>query len=303
MRVVHVSDFNDALVLHFQTDGQRINAYTLASTLISLADAAKAANSAINHGYDVEVVVEALGSGSFRAKIRTVYTIANNLFSNQLLHGILLSVLATFVYEKMIPVDETSKLQIDSDEVVIQRGDNQVIIPRQVFDASRDAEKNAKFVDAISRTMETISDDERISGFGFVTDLESPSPDIIISRSAMQAFVTEMSDEPETRVIHERCTLVLIDKAYLKKSRRSWDFVRDGVHIEAPITDDKFYAAFSSHEITIAPGDELEVLLVITQKKDRLSDIFANQKYTVAEVFRHVPGLRQPPLGFEPFAP
>ncbi len=299
MRVVNISQFDDALVLHFQTDGARINAYTLASTLVSIADAAKAANSTINHGYDVEVVVEALGPGSFRAKIRTVYTTANNLFSNQLLHGILLSILVTFIYEKLISVDETSKVQVDSNEVVIERGDDRLIVPRQVYNATRDAEKNPQFVKAIARTMETISVDERISGFGFVTEMDSPPPDIIIPRSAMQTFTIVPTDDPLTRVIYERCSLLLIDKAFLKKSRRKWDFVWNGVEITAPITDDKFYSDFFNHEIAIAPGDELKVRLAITQIRDGQTGIYTNLKYAVVEVFSHAPGFRQVPLTFE----
>ncbi len=36
MRVINISQFEDSVVIHFETEGQRINAYTLASTLVSI---------------------------------------------------------------------------------------------------------------------------------------------------------------------------------------------------------------------------------------------------------------------------
>ena len=83
MPTVNISEFEDAVVIHFATEGTRINAYTLASTLVALADAARAANSSINIGYDVEIVVESVAPGSFRVRIKALYSRARNLFSNE----------------------------------------------------------------------------------------------------------------------------------------------------------------------------------------------------------------------------
>jgi hypothetical protein len=80
LAIIRLEPFEDAVVIHFGTEATRINAYTLATTLISVADAAKAANAAINPGYEIEVVVEALGPGSFKATVRTIYHEAGNLF-------------------------------------------------------------------------------------------------------------------------------------------------------------------------------------------------------------------------------
>lgn len=61
MRVLDIGKFESSIVLHFDTEDTRINAYTFASTLVALADAAKAANASVNPGCEIEVVVEALG--------------------------------------------------------------------------------------------------------------------------------------------------------------------------------------------------------------------------------------------------
>jgi len=45
MPTVEIARFESSVVIHFDTEDTRINAYTLASTLVALADAAKAAKS------------------------------------------------------------------------------------------------------------------------------------------------------------------------------------------------------------------------------------------------------------------
>ena len=182
MRVVDIGQFGDTLVLHFQTDGPTINAYTLASSLVSIADAAKAANLALNPGYDIEVVVEALGSGSFRAKIRAVYSKARNLFSDQRLQAVVLSILASFIYERTLSVDKELKVTVNSNEVIVERENERLIVPRQIYDATRKAERSQRFVQAVSRTMESISGDPKIRSLGFVPELTSPPPEISIQR-------------------------------------------------------------------------------------------------------------------------
>lgn len=100
MRIVEVAQFEDSVVIHFDTDDTRINAYTLASTLMAFADAAKAANASLNPGSEIEIVVEALGPGSFRAQIRALYSAAKNLFANQLIAGVVIGVIGNYIYER-----------------------------------------------------------------------------------------------------------------------------------------------------------------------------------------------------------
>ncbi len=91
MPTVAIRDFGDHFVIYFGSADRRINAYTLAATLTNLADAAKAANATLNPGHEIEVVVEALGAGSFRAQIRTVYREAANLFSTDSVRQLVLA--------------------------------------------------------------------------------------------------------------------------------------------------------------------------------------------------------------------
>ncbi len=105
MQVVDIREFEEEFVIYFGGEPKRINAYTLASSLVSVADDVKSANSLINPGYNVEVVVEAFGEGSFKVKVRTLYNGAKNLFSKENLKAITLGVIAAYIYQHTLSPD------------------------------------------------------------------------------------------------------------------------------------------------------------------------------------------------------
>ena len=293
MRVIDISKFEDSVVLYFDTDDKRINAYTLASILVSIADAAKAANTTLNAGHDVEIIVEALGSGSFKAKITALYKNSKNIFSSQLVAGVIIGLISNYIYERAFSLDEGIKIQINTDEVIIQKNDEKIIVPRKVYEATRDVESNPKFVQAMEKTFQSIERDEKIKGFGFVEKMDSPKPELIIPRATIATLASGVKVEEEgTRVITEIVELQIL-KAILEKGKRKWEFMWRGIKISAPITSDKFYKDFFAHDIMIAPGDSLEVKLEIKQIKDEETGIFKNKSYEVLEVFDHIPRLRQ----------
>lgn len=298
MRVVDISQFEDSVVIHFETDDTRINAYTLASTLVGFADAAKAANATLNAGSEIEIVVEALGPGSFRARIRTLYSSSKNLFSSQLVVGLAIGVLGNYIYERTLAVDDKVVVEVKTDEVVIQRGDDRVVVPRNVYDATRRVEKNPQFVQAVARTFQAAASDEKVRSIGLVESMEAPPPPIPIPRSTLITLASQEPPDSSTRTITEQAELQIV-KAILKKSNRKWEFVWRGVTISAPVVDQKFYADFFAHEIKIAPGDILDVTLAIKQSKDPDTGIFTNIGYEVVEVHEHKPRISQMPLSPE----
>lgn len=292
MRVLDISQFENTFVIHFATEDKQINAYTLASTLVGLADAAKAANASINPGHNIEIVVEALGEGSFRAKISAVYTTAQNLFSKQALQAIVLSIIASFIYQRTLAVHNDVKIEIKTDEVIIDRGDERVVVPRNVYDATRSAEANPQFVGAIGRTMESISKDEKITGLAIVKNADSPPPEIVIPRDVLPQIAPTIRDDGNQRVVEEDCDLQIV-KALLVRSERKWEFRWRGVKISAPVLDQRFYDDFFAHRIRIAPGDELKARLVVRQTRDQDTGIYANVGYEVVQVYRHLPRVQQ----------
>ena len=296
MAVVHIADLTDVFVLHFETDNKRINAYTLASTLVELADAAKAANAVINLGFDIEVVVEALGPGSFRAQLKAVYTTARNLFSTQVLQTIVLAVVANFIYERTLAVKNPVTVEIRTDEVIVERGSDRIVVPRSVYDATRAAERSPQFAQSIGRGLAAIGADEKVFGIGFVSGMTSASPELMIPQAAIRAAAINSVEAPTSRVIEEMGELQIV-KAILDRTRRKWEFIWHGIRISAPVLDGLFYTDFFAHRITIAPGDTLRVRLAIKQCLDPHIGAYTNVSYEVLEVLEHVPQLRQMPLG------
>lgn len=293
MKVVRISEFKDTVVLYFDTQGHKINAYTLASALVSFADAAKEANSLINPGYEIEIVVEALSSGSFRTRLKAFYKESRNLFSNQTLVAVVISIAANYIYERTLSLDNDVKVIINTDEVIIETKDERVVVPREIYDATREVAKSQKFQDNISKTLKAIGEDSNISGLGLAPSIESPKPEVMIPREKLnQIYAATNTEDAKERIIEEIVELRIF-KAILENSSRKWEFMWRGVKISAPIKDQSFYSDFFAHSITIAPGDGIEARLRIKQKRDDNTGIYSNVSYEVNEVFKHIPRMTQ----------
>lgn len=282
----------DRFVLYFDTPRKEISAYALASALVGLADAVREANAAVNPGYQVEVVVEALSDGSFKATIRTVYTKAKNLFSHQAVQAIIFGIISTHIYEKGIKTDTPPKITVTEDLVTIEIGNDKIIVPKNVYEAKRQVEKSERFNNAIGKVFDAAASDPNVTGVAIVEDRGNVPPPLIVPRENFAIFQNERDVDEHTREIVE-VTHVEISRAILERGRRRWQFFWRGVRIAAPILDDRFFDRFFAHEITIAPGDALEVLLRIVQERHPDTGIYVNARYEIVEVYEHVPRLKQ----------
>lgn len=68
------------------------------------------------------------------------------------------------IYERVFSLDDPIKVEINTDEVIINKGDEKIVVPRKVYDATREADRNPKFVQSIERTFQTIEKDTDIKG-------------------------------------------------------------------------------------------------------------------------------------------
>jgi hypothetical protein len=84
---------DDSFVVHFGGREAAIDARTLAQALLGLTDTIRTINREVNPGFEIDIEVDALGPGSFRARLRTVKRSAGNLFSAKGAEAIILSVL------------------------------------------------------------------------------------------------------------------------------------------------------------------------------------------------------------------
>ena len=292
MQVVDIREFDEEFVIYFGGEQKRINAYTLASSLVSVADAVKSANLLINPGYNVEVVVEAFGEGSFKVKVKTLYNGARNLFSSENLKAITLSVIAAYIYQHTLSPDIEINVIVNSEEVIIEQGDKKIIVPREVHDCVKEVEKSEKFKQSIGRTFEAVEKDKNIESFGLTPKMEDKDPLILIPRSRFALLSDPPEIEDNQRSVIEVADLQIL-RAILERGSRKWEFVWRGIKISAPVFDNNFFNNFFAHEIMIAPGDSIEVKLKIYQIRDVDTGIFTNSKYEVIEVLRHIPRMKQ----------
>jgi hypothetical protein len=285
----------DRFVLYFETPRKEISAYALASALVGLADAIREANAAVNPGYQVEVVVETLSDGSFKATVRTVFTKARNLFSHSAVQAVIWGIVATHIYEKAIKTDTPPRITVTENLVTIEIGKDKIIVPKDVYEAKKQLEKSERFNNAIGKVFDAAASDPNVKGLALAEDDGNKPPPLIVPREKFAIFQTEQPLDETTREIVE-ITQVEISRAILDRGKRRWEFFWRGVKIAAPILDEQFFDRFFAHEITIAPGDALEVALRIVQERNQDSGIYVNVRYEIVEVYKHVPRLKQSAL-------
>lgn len=298
MTEIDLRPIGDTIVLHLRKDQHNINAYALATTLISLADAAKEANDRINPGYSIEVVVEALSDGSFKAKVRVLYQSLENLFSKENIKAIVLSIIAAYIYEKTLVPDKSISVIVNSDEVVIEQEDKKIIVPRQVHEAEQQVKTSTRFQEKIGRAFDAILKDPEITGMSIEPDDDCENPPPPIKRKDIEQFAFQSPINDDRHVVEEQAELQIV-RAILEKGRRRWEFSWRGFRIPAPILDERFYQNFISHRITIAPGDKLKVRLRIYQILEPATGVYMNDGYEVVEVIKHEPAFKDVQIDFK----
>ena len=285
MPQIKIQELEESFVIYLGGESGTINAYTLASTLISFADAARAANDFINPGYNIEVQVVALGDGSFKTKVKAVYEQSKNLFSKENLKIIVLGVIATFIYEHTLAPDMAVNVIMNDGSVIIKQDNKEIIVPREVHNYLQEVKKSEKFKKEIGNTFSTIEKDSSVTSFGIQKDMDTPKPPLEIPRekfTQLSALVDEAPESKERSVVQIENLRIL--RAILEKGTRMWQFTWKGIRISAPVIDDNFYEQFYNHQVKIAPGDALKVKLKIYQKRNEVAGIYVNKKYEVIEV-------------------
>jgi predicted DCC family thiol-disulfide oxidoreductase YuxK len=281
---IDIGQTGDSIVLTFHRQGHRINAYVLATTLVALTDAAREANRLVNPGYELEVVVEAFGPGSFRTRLRALYKSVDNLFSGAAVNNIIWGIVAAFIYEHTLAPDGKVIVNVNTDEVIIEQGDNRIIVPREIHEAKEALKKSEDFCSSVGKAMDTVGSEDGMTGFSM--SAREDEPQAIITQEQCKAVALLTMDSPSRRYVDEMAELEII-RAILERSRRRWEFVWRGIRIAAPVTDEKFYMEFAAHEVTIAPGDILEARLRIYQRLDVAANTYINDGYEVIEVQGH----------------
>jgi hypothetical protein len=275
----------ESLVIHFGGETGQIDALTFGNALISVAEALRAINHEVNPGYALEIRIEAIGPGSFRATLRTAKRSLKNLFSGESFRALVIGIFATFLYDKVFNPDSPPIIKVNDDMVIIEYGDDRVIVPKEVFEKAEKVADNPAVNQHVSRTMEVLESDPSVTSFGITRDLSDPKPLIDFPREAF-SVIRQNSSPParDGRRFTDHDAVLSVHKAVFQRSPRKWEFVWNGFRISAPILDDSFFDRLEAREISIRQGDAYQATLRVYQVYDSMTGTWVNESYEVLRI-------------------
>lgn len=282
----------DEFVLHFGGRPKEVNAHTFANSLLSISEALREINSQINPDFSLEIVIDAVGTGSFRARVKASGTRITGLFKGSA-HQVLVGVLAAIIYDKAFSPD--MQIVVHDDSYIVQKGRDRIVLPKAVYEAKERLRNTEEIEEHISRAFEVLEEDPSITEFGFTPSLTDDIPLANIPRDSFAVLSATPAVKPPDdshRTKFENADLVVV-RAVLERGPRKWQFVWNGIRIAAPIKDSTFFDRLARHEYEFGQGDLLHVVLAIHQTKDEMSGAFINDKYEVVEVKGRTQGPRQ----------
>ena len=272
------------IVLHFGGRPNEVDAFTFSNSLIAFAEAISEINGQINENYSIEITIEGLGPGSFRARITTHLKSLGGLLKHDA-RNVIASLLASYIFLRLCP-QEPPKIIVNDDSIVITTGSDRIIIPKATWEA-KEKIKNPKVIEHhISTAFSVMAEDPSVSDFGIASSLSDPSPIGTINRSKFAAIARqyeEKEDDKNKKFQDERTKLTVL-KLVFERGNRKWQFVWNGIRISAPIKSDEFFDKLATREYDFSQGDVLDVTLRVHQVRDEISGVFINSDYEVIAV-------------------
>lgn len=286
MTTIDLSEFNDdGFVLHFGGRTHEVDALTFGNALVSIAEAVRAINQEVNPGFALEIAIDAVGPGSFRARLKTAKKTLKNLFSLDIRRDVIIPILCALLYDKVINPDQPPQITINDDSVIIQHGDDRIIVPREAYDAKKKVEASPAVNRHIAKAMEVMENDPSVESFGIATGLRDHEPLVEFPRSMFAVIRQNASPRPEEGNRHEdKDVVVSVHKAVFERSARKWEFIWNGFRISAPILDQTFFDRLEARTVAIKQGDAFKAVLRIHQTYDKMSGNWINERYEIITV-------------------
>jgi hypothetical protein len=286
MTTIDLSTFDDdGFVLHFGGRTHEVDALTFGNALVSIAEVVRAINQEVNPGFALEIAIDAVGPGSFRARLKTAKKTLKNLFSGSVPRDIIIGILSTLLWEKVISPDTPPQITISDDSVIIQHGNDRIIVPREAYDAKRKVEASPAVNRHIARAMEVMENDPSVESFGIATGLRDPEPLLEFPRSTFPVIRQNAMPRPEEGSRYEdKNVVVSVHKAVFERSARKWEFIWNGFKISAPILDQTFFDRLEARKVAIKQGDAFRAVLRIHQTYDKMSGNWINDRYEIMTV-------------------
>src|ERR1700686_4175934 len=136
MADIYLTAFAGAeFVFDFGGRPNEVDAYTFANSLISFSEAIREINNQRNPGTRLEITIEGVGDGSFRAKLRAGATAISALFRSpataEIVRNVVVPLFVMFIYDKLVADDKT-KIIINDDSYIVQHCHDRIILPRSL---------------------------------------------------------------------------------------------------------------------------------------------------------------------------
>lgn len=288
----------DGFVVYFGGKPNEVDTYTFANALVALSDAFQEINDQVNPGYSLELRLEALAQGSFKARIREIPKSVKDAFKWGA-NVVIMPVLVTLFYENVMKADDNTKIIVNSTEVVIQKGKDRIIVPREAYDRAQKIHDKKRVLKHVAGAVAAVQADPNVTSLGIYKDFDTDQPPALLIPRDQFALVRASVEEEDTgkRIIPMDATLGIL-KAVLAKGDRKWDFVWNGVKVGATIGDPVFMANVMTRQILIGAGDAIEATMEIEQTYDEGAGVWLNTSYRIAHVRRFIPGSDGQQLAF-----
>ncbi len=290
----------DEFVLHFGGRPNEVDAYTFSNSIVALSEALQEINRQVYPEFGVQIFIEGVGPGSFRAKLKTATKSLGGLFKRHS-PSLLVNILAAIIYTRYIAgyveVPTETKIIITEDSVIFEGGHDKIIVSKNVWDQKERLRDKAAVERQVARAFAAMENDPSITNFGLSAHLDDAEPVGVVPRERFAVLAAPADEKPaDGRRYRDEQTTLTVLKAIFQQTPRKWEFVWQGVRISAPIRDQEFFEKLAAREIWFAQGDTLEVLLRVHQTLDDLNNVYINQSYEILKVYGVRHSGRQPRL-------
>ena len=282
----------DSAVIYFGGPRGSIDALTFANAVIALVDTARAVNEIVYPGEEIEIRLEAQADGSFKALLRRVRKGlpgflargAENLFWTFVGAAIAYAVLG----------DQKPKITINTDEVLVESGNDRIIVPREVHEKMPNVQRSPEVRSSVNQTFRIVQRDQGVTSIGITATLHDRSPALVIPRVEFDNIIKQTAVPPalieKVRLREVQARLIIL-KAWLNHTNRKWSFEWNGVPVSAPIKDGQFLDQLGNREYLIGAGDALDVILMFKQNYIESLGVYENDpnSFVVKQVIKPIP--------------
>ena len=304
----------DGFVLHFGSEGHSIDALILARSLTEISKMTDIICQKAYPDLKFNLVVDSVGSGSFRVRVVTALAVAASLWTYEVSKNVAGEVLSAY-FVKMVSTQKEEKITHEDDNNItidygyekivdesnnqtIERAERRVTMSVESHNTLKAVESNPKMKKHMDNVVRSVKRDSSIETFGICTKLDDTSPVVNVlssdfpsilqhSIAEMDVETTEENEEEEPDVI-ERDVEAVVRVAVFDSSNPKWEFWLYGKKISAYIVDKNFLDKLNKGDISVGKKDIFKAKIMVYRKRDKTGGIWVDDRIEITEL-RHIP--------------